>query len=232
MTSSIVAELDLLTNIINKKNAQLRDLNDLVKTLYHEKFGAVTECVPLSHYVVALNGGKSLAGIEDCENKVLKTGAVTYDYFREWDVKNLPIDYAPRVEDKVSVGDLLISRMNTQELVGACAYVWRTLPKTYLPDRLWRATLSDNANPVFVWQALIQEDAKIQIRSLSSGTSGTMKNISKPRLLSVKVPLVAKNKQDSFAVVIHSIEEKRYEIAISIKEIENLLTARMIHYFG
>ena len=44
--------------------------------------------------------------------------------------------------------------MNTQELVGAVAYVWKAPKHTYLPDRLWKAKLKDNVNPIFIWQAL------------------------------------------------------------------------------
>ena len=129
----IVAELDLLSSIVEKKNAQIKTLDDLAQSIFYEMFGDVEEKTPLSTYVTELSGGKSLAGDEENQYKVLKTGAVTFDYFRGDDVKNLPLDYIPREEDRVKKGDLLISRMNTAELVGAVAYVWDVKPNIYLP---------------------------------------------------------------------------------------------------
>lgn len=228
----IVAELDLLSGIVEKKNAQLRTLDELAQSIYYEMFSGVFERTPLSTYVTELSGGKSLAGDEENPNKVLKTGAVTYDYFRGSDVKNLPLDYQPREEDRVKKGDLLISRMNTAELVGAAAYVWDVAPNIYLPDRLWRASLTDAANPIFLWKALIQYEAKQQIRSLASGTSGTMKNISKPKLLSVEVPLVSRMLQDSFAEKLKVLEKQKCAIFGSMKIAQELFSSRMDYYFS
>ena len=228
----IVAELDLLSGIVEKKKAQLKTLDDLAQSIFHEMFGDVKEKTTLSTYVTELSGGKSLAGDEENQYKVLKTGAVTYDYFRGDDVKNLPLDYIPREEDRVHKGDLLISRMNTAELVGAVAYVWDVKPNVYLPDRLWRATLTEGANPIFIWKALIQFDAKQQIRSLASGTSGTMKNISKPKLLSVTIPLVCRERQDAFAQRLQAIERQRNYIEESKKAAIMLFSSRMDKYFN
>ena len=228
----IVAELDLLSGIVEKKNAQLKTLDDLAQSIFYEMFGDVEEKTPLSTYVTELSGGKSLAGDEENQYKVLKTGAVTFDYFRGDDVKNLPLDYIPREEDRVKKGDLLISRMNTAELVGAVAYVWDVKPNIYLPDRLWRVSLTEAANPIFIWKALIQFDAKQQIRSLASGTSGTMKNISKPKLLSITIPKSSREKQDSFAQRLRAIQSQRNCIEESKKVAAVLFASRMDKYFN
>ena len=228
----IVAELDLLSGIIVKKNAQLKTLDQHAQAIYYEMFSDITERTHLSSYITELSGGKSLAGDEESPNKVLKTGAVTYDCFRGDEVKNLPIDYNPREEDRVKKGDLLISRMNTAELVGAAAYVWDVKPNIYLPDRLWRAKLTESSNPIFIWKALIQCEAKQQIRALASGTSGTMKNISKPKLLSVEVPLVPLVQQDAFAKKLMILEKEREAISASNKLAEDLFASRMDKYFS
>lgn len=228
----IVDELDSLSEIVAKKKEQLKELDKLAQSVFYDMFGSISERVPLSHYVVSFYGGKSLAGDEECPNKVLKSGAVTYDYFRGDDVKNLPTDYCPREEDKVRAGNLLISRMNTAELVGACAFVWTVNDNVYLPDRLWRVNLKDNANPVYLWKAMIQPQAKEQIRGLASGTSGTMKNISKPKLMSVNIPLVCRSLQNQFAQKIETIEKQKELIKKSITETETLFNSRMDYWFN
>ena len=227
----IVSELDCLSGIIEKKRQQLKELDALAQSIFYEMFGNPLEFVPLSFYIESLSAGKSLASDEECPNKVLKTGAVTYDFFDEKQVKNLPIDYAPQQSHKVKVKDVLISRMNTAELVGACAYVWNVEDSIFLPDRLWRAEIRDNANPIYLWKAITTNKSKEQIRNNASGTSGSMKNISKSSFLKVQIPKVSLLEQQSFAQKIEAIEQQKALIKQSIAEVETLFNARMQEYF-
>ena len=113
-----------------------------------------------------------------------------------------------------------------------CGNIWDVKPNIYLPDRLWRASLTEAANPIFIWKALIQFDAKQQIRSLASGTSGTMKNISKPKLLSITIPKTSREKQDSFAQRLRAIQRQRNCIEESKKVAAVLFASRMDQYFN
>lgn len=228
----IVAELDCLSGIIEKKKQQLKEYDALTQSIFYEMFGNVNEFIPLSYYIDSLSAGKSLAGEDECPNKVLKTGAVTYDYFDGRQVKNLPLEYTPIENHKVKVKDVLISRMNTAELVGACAYVWNIDDSTYLPDRLWRAEIRDNSNPIYLWKAIITDKAKEQIRNYASGTSGSMKNISKSSFLKVQIPKVSLSEQQEFASKIEAIEKQKELIKQSIAETETLFNSRMDYYFN
>ena len=207
----IVNVLDKLTTLIDKRKQQLEKLDELVKSRFIEMFGAISEEVPLSYYIAGLNAGKSLAGEEENTNKVLKTGAATYDYFDETQVKNLPIDYEPQENHRVKAGDVIISRMNTAELVGAAAYVWNVPEHIYLPDRLWKADVKEMANPIFVWQVLIQSTTKESIRRIASGTSGSMKNISKPGLLGIRVVKAPIKLQNQFAAFVSQTDKSKFD---------------------
>ena len=197
-----------------------------------ELFGAITETVPLSYYIEALNAGKSLAGEEECPNKVLKTGATTYDYFDATQVKNLPDDYEPLEDHRIKTGDVIISRMNTAELVGAAAYVWEAPERTYLPDRLWKAEIKETACPIFIWQVLIQSSTKERIRQIASGTSGSMKNISKPGLLGIRVKKVDLAAQEQFAAFVAQTDKSKLAVQQGLKELEILKKSLMQQYFG
>ena len=192
----IAATLDKVSEGIELCRKMLGELDEVVKGRFVEMFNSITETVPLSYYIASLSAGKSLAGEEECPNKVLKTGAASYDYFDPTQVKNLPMDYEPQEDHRVKTGDVIISRMNTAELVGAAAYVWNAPQRTYLPDRLWRAEIRETACPMFVWQVLIQSSTKESIRRIASGTSGSMKNISKPGLLGIRVKKVPRELQN------------------------------------
>ena len=228
----IAAVLDKVSELITLRKEQLAKLDQLVKSRFIELFGDIREVVPVSYYIKALTAGKSLAGEEECANKVLKTGAATYDEFDATQVKNLPVDYTPVPEHLLKDGDIIISRMNTAELVGATAYVWKAPLNTYLPDRLWRAKLQPNANAIFVWQMLIQPSTKEQIRREASGTSGSMKNISKPGLLGLHVKKVPIELQDQFAAFVEQTDKSKLAIQQSLDKLELLKKSLMQEFFG
>lgn len=228
----IALELDKINEIIADCRKLHCNLDSLAQSLFFDYFSGIHEYVPLSHYVNALVGGKSLASKEVCENRVLKSGAVTYDYFDKHSTKYLPNDYTPNSDHMVKIGDLIISRMNTAELVGACAYVFDVDDNVYLPDRLWRIEHKSNSNPIFLWKSLIDESAKEQIRAKASGTSGSMKNISKPLLLSVKIKNVPLSLQKSFAERIEAIERQKATVEETIKKMQTLLDSRMDYWFN
>lgn len=227
-----ILKLDKVADLISLRKQQLAKLDEAVKSQFIELFGSISETVPLSYYIASLSAGKSLAGEEECPNKVLKTGAVSYDYFDPEQVKNLPVDYKPQEDHRVKDGDVIISRMNTAELVGAAAYVWNAPEHTYLPDRLWKAAIKDTACPIFVWQALIQNSTKESIRRIASGTSGSMKNISKSELLGIRVRKVPLTQQEQFAVLVRQSDKSKFAIRQSLDKLELLKKSLMQQYFG
>ncbi len=229
---AICKKLDLVDGIIRMHQKQVQKLDDLVKARFVELFGTISEVVPLSYYITGLNAGKSLACEEENPNKVLKTGAVSYDYFDATQIKNLPIDYEPQESHHVKTGDVIISRMNTAELVGATAYVWSVPEHIYLPDRLWRADVKETANPIFVWQVLIQSRTKESIRRIASGTSGSMKNISKSGLLEINVVKAPINLQDQFAIFVEQTDKSKVAVQKALDETQLLFDSLMQKYFG
>ncbi|WP_061633565.1 restriction endonuclease subunit S, partial [Streptococcus pneumoniae] len=141
--------------------------------------------------------------------------AVSYDYFNSSEVKNLPIDYIPLDEHKVEIGDVIISRMNTSELVGAAGYVWAiNSDNIYLPDRLWKL--------------ITNEKTKLKIKRISSGTSGSMKNISKSQLLQIRVPFPPLALQNEFADFVALVDKSQFACEIAIKVWRNSLKFSII----
>ncbi len=228
----IVEKLDKLNGIINSRKAELNKLDELIKARFVEMFSDIEDTCDVGYYIKSLTAGKSLAGEAECENKVLKTGAASFDYFDSTQIKNLPLDYEPQAEHLVCPGDIIISRMNTAELTGAAAYVWAVQDKVYLPDRLWKANLKENCNPIFVWQMLIQPSTKEQIRRECSGTSGSMKNISKSGMLAIKVKRVPFDLQNQFAEFVKQVDKSKSVIQKSLEETQLLFDSLMQEYFG
>jgi len=141
---------------------------------------------------------------------VLKLGAVSFGAFNENENKALPQGLKPRKSLEIKCGDLLISRANITRLVGACALVNETRPNLILCDKIFRVIPEDNAQ---VESQFISEVMKIpfvrnQIENAATGTSPTMKNITKPSLLALKFPLPPLKIQKSLLKHIRSERER------------------------
>jgi restriction endonuclease, S subunit len=205
----IIGILGKCESLINAREKELKKLDKLIRARFVELFEEVKETCNVDYYIKELIAGKSLAGEVECKNKVLKTGAASFDHFDGSQVKNLPINYEPKEEHLVHKGDIIISRMNTAELTGAAAYVWKVSDNVYIPDRLWKALIRDGVNPIFLWNMLIQPSTKEQIQKVCSGTSGSMKNISKSGMLGIRVKKVDTHLQNDFATFVKQVNKSK-----------------------
>lgn len=122
---------------------------------------------------------------------VLKLGAVSFGTFDPTENKAMPEGLKPMPSLEIKVGDWLISRANITRLVGACALVDKTPPHLLLCDKIFRAVWrSDSpALPAYLDAVLKLPHLRRQIEAALTGTSPTMKNISKPALLALRLPL-------------------------------------------
>jgi len=105
-------------------------------------------------------------------------------------------------------GSILVSRMNTVNLVGASAYVGQDWPHLVLPDRIWQLRVDgDRAEPRWLHQLLTAPDTRARISDLATGTSGSMKNISQDKFLSLEVPLPPLPEQRKIAAILSSVDD-------------------------
>ena len=141
---------------------------------------------------------------EDDEWGVLKLGAVSFGVFNPRENKALPKHLEPQSRLEVTSGQLLISRANITRLVGATVVIEETRPKLMLCDKIFRAVPFRHApvDMMFLAQVLRISDVRRQIEANVTGTSPTMKNISKPALMALAFPLPPKNEQAAMATAL------------------------------
>ena len=165
---------------------------------------------------------------------VLKVSAVTLGVFQPLQNKELPDDESPNPAHEVKRGDLVISRANTPELVGACAIVRDTQPKLLLPDKLWRVILPEAAetNVEFLNALFKTPQMRREIGQRATGTSGSMKNISQESFQDIVFRLPSKKLQDDFSRAIQLLMEISDESAASRDKLESLFLSLAARAFS
>ncbi len=196
----IAAILDKADAIRRKREEGIRLTEELLRSTFLEMFGDPATnpmgwgLLPISELVSEMEGGKSLladaAETESGRYRVLKVSAVTCADYRPHESKPVPSGYVPPASHVVKQGDLLFSRANTTELVGATVYVFDTPPNHLLPDKLWRFVWRDPhaVEPQYIRALFMTTAMKRELGKRATGTSGSMKNISKAKLLMIRIP--------------------------------------------
>lgn len=210
--------LDRAEELLTKRRAALDLLDKLTQAIFLDMFGDPVSNerkwprMSVSDFVAGFESGKSLVADDEEESsspyRVLKVSAVTSLEYRPNESKAMPPGYVPQPSHIVRDGDLLFSRANTSELIGATAYVFTTPPNLLLPDKLWRFVWHDKprAEPHFVRLLFQHPKFRFELGKRATGTSGSMKNISQEKVLSIVVGLPPLPLQKTFAARIAAID--------------------------
>lgn len=135
---------------------------------------------------------------------LVKISAVTWSRFDEQQSKTLPVDSKPHERFRIKTGDLLISRANTIELVGACVVVGAINRELYLSDKVLRLVAGD---PLRHWinYALKTPAARKSIEEASSGNQLSMRNISQERLRALPIDLAPAAEQQRIVAKLNTL---------------------------
>ncbi|RQD98439.1 restriction endonuclease subunit S (plasmid) [Lactococcus lactis] len=138
----------------------------------------------LGEMLVNLEAGVSVNSSDyDTGYFILKTSAIKMGNIDLLEVKSIVSEEVARAKTPLIKNSIIISRMNTPELVGASGLVRESIDNIFLPDRLWQGQVAGNFSPEWLIQSInIAANIK-KIRDLATGTSGSMKNISKKSML-------------------------------------------------
>lgn len=165
---------------------------------------------PLGELLASVEGGVSVNSedrvVRDGEIGVLKTSAVTYGTFAPHEHKAVVPAERARAKRAVRGGTIVFSRMNTPGLVAASAYVEKDHPHLFLPDRLWELVVQPGVDARWLSQVLASAPVRAELSARASGTSGSMKNISKEKLLSLPIAVPSLDEQRRIAAVLSAID--------------------------
>ncbi|MFC7485420.1 restriction endonuclease subunit S [Knoellia sp. CPCC 206453] len=189
--------------------------------------------VPLREILVSIENGRSPV----CEPRprigdeygVLKLGAVTYGEYRPSENKAF-LGNVLATDRLVDPGDVLMTRKNTPELVGAVALVHETPERLLLPDLVFRLNFDPKVvTGTYLQRALMAPRTRSAVRRLASGSAASMSNISKARLLNLQISVPPLAKQREFEETVSKVEAQlsaARHSAAGIEELVNALRAR------
>jgi type I restriction enzyme S subunit len=120
---------------------------------------------------------------------VLKVSAVSWGAFDSSANKELPEHLEPRSEYEVREGDFLLSRANTQDLVARSVLVEEAPSKLMISDKIIRLELSQHVSRGFVNLSNNADHTRAYYAANASGTSSSMKNVSREVVLASPIAL-------------------------------------------
>ncbi|MGA4474568.1 hypothetical protein ACPA2M_16510 [Ectopseudomonas chengduensis] len=159
-----------------------------------EWLGAVPkhwDVIPLKHVIRKIESGTSVNSTDvpagEGELGVLKTSCVYSGTFEAGENKAVVPEEYDRVACPVTAGTLVVSRMNTPDLVGAAGLVQKSNDALFLPDRLWQVAFTD-AEPAYVHYWTLTGGYRAQVQMACAGTSSSMQNLAQDQFRSFVFP--------------------------------------------
>jgi type I restriction enzyme S subunit len=229
-----LAELLWAANDLKEKYKKaITATDEMLKAKFREMFGDTagnSKNWPMPKFGDSLNGienGKSFVcqtvSREGDYPAVLKLSSVTYGVYQSNENKAVldESQYNPKME--VRTGDLLMTRKNTLELVGACAYVHETTPRLMLPDIVFRLDVKDCYDKQFLWALLSHPDQRHRIQRIAGGTNTSMVNISKERLCNLPMVVPPLALQREFVAIAEKAEAAKTALKKSIADIDQVM---------
>ena len=234
----IVAELDCLSGIIEKKKQQLKELDALAQSIFYEMFGDPVEnekgweVKSIGDVSVSINYGTSSPSNYEGKYKYLRMNNLTYDGYL--DLSNTKsIDLLEEDLEKYIVrrGDILFNRTNSKELVGKTA-LFNLDEEMVIAGYIIRVRVDANVTlPIYVVRYLNTPFMKSYFSGMCKGAVNQA-NINSKELKAIPLPLPPLSLQHSFASKVEAIEKQKELIKQSIAETELLFNSRMQYYFG
>lgn len=228
----IVAELDLLSSIVKKKNAQLKILDDLAQSIFHEMFGdpianergwdykrldevaeivgGATPKTQIEEYWVGDNYWVTPAELHKEHYKGATERTISDEAVRKTNVTLLP------------VGTVLLS---SRAPIGKVAIT--TVPM-YCNQGFKNLICSEKLNNEYAFQVLYSKTEYLN----SLGTGATFKEISKKTTEAIKIAVPPIELQKQFAEMAKKIQAEKEMIKTSLESAEQLFASRLDNYFN
>lgn len=236
----IVDLLSRAEGIVRLRREAQAKAQAIIPTLFLDMFGdpaGNSKGLPVRRvkdFVTRFEGGKNLQAASEgsTDFRILKVSAVTRGKYIESESKPTPERYEPPKNHIVRLGDMLFSRANTVELVGATAVVEATDGHTLLPDKLWRFVWAEPVEQRYMHALFQNRHVRSELGKMSSGTSASMRNISQGKLYELALPVAPLAQQIVFARHADSVQSVLAQQAVALQRAEAAFNALLARLFS
>lgn len=188
------------------------------------------ERIALKYCILHVGSGTSVNAEDRPANAdemgVLKTSCVSSGCFAAVENKTILDSEYDRASCPVKADTVIVSRMNTPDLVGACGYVEKDYPNLYLPDRLWQVEFKDDCVAKYMWYFLTSKYVRNYYASVCTGTSGSMQNISQDQFGAIIFFKPSKAEQQSITEYL----DRECETLVSLIDANEKLLQKLREY--
>ena len=234
----IVAELDCLSGIIERKREQLRELDALAQSIFYQMFGdPITnekgwEIDRLGN-MCDISSSKRIYAHEYCEDGIpFYRGKEITEKSKGNDISvelYIAEDRYNELKHKYGVpqiGDILITAVGT---IGNIWVVDNDTPFYFKDGNVLWLQIKDNINPIYFKTLLYNLIDKYK-ESMANGCAySALTIVNLKEMQTNKIPFAL---QQEFANRIEKIEQQKELIKKSIAEVEDLFNSRMSYYFN
>ena len=240
----IAALLDKADHLRRNRRYALQLTDTFLQSIFLEMFGDPVinpkgwSVFELAEIVKSFEGGINFNPVSENGPKskwrVLKISSVTSGEFKPYESKAIAPDTTFNPSLIVRKDDLIISRANTTELVGAVCMVRQVPPDVLLPDKLWRIKISEAAriDPNYLLRFLQLPSTRKIIGELATGTSGSMQNISKDKAGTIPILTPPIELQKKFAAIVQATERLRAQQREAERQAEHLFLTLLHRAFS
>ena len=234
----IVAELDCLSGIIEKKKQQLKELDNLAQSIFYEMFGdPVENDKGWDIYALSKNVKvKGRVGWKGYKKEDLRdSGPLAIGGGHLTDSGGIDLSspvflsmekYLESPEIMIEVGDIILVQRGTIGKVGLIA------------NDIGMATINpcvlilrpENLNAIYLLHYFLNQSTQTHLKTLIKGVAQPM--ITQQQVNGLLLPIPPLYLQQDFASKIESVEKQKELISQSIKETETLFNSRMDYYFN
>lgn len=206
----IADKLDSILAKVNKAQERLEKVPNILKRFRQSVLAAATsgeltrewreenglsyewQSIKVSTLVSKIEAGKNIKCDErpphDNEFGIIKISAVTWGFYDEAQSKTLKDDELFIENRRVGVGDFLISRANTLELLGMPVIVKKVTKNLMLSDKVLRLVMPEQEK---AWLDIFLRSPKgrLEIQSRATGNQESMRNIGQKALFDIDLLL-------------------------------------------
>ncbi len=192
---------------------------------------------PLSTLVERLESGVSVNSEDKpCapdEFGILKTSCVNGGKFDPSQNKVIVANEVVRAALNPRADSVLISRMNTFDLVGETAYVGGDFPNLFVPDRLWQTVIRGGLETSTKWLSFVVQSPGFRagVSRAATGTSGSMKNISQGSYLAIRTHIPPPRQQRRIAEILTTVDEAMEATEALVLKLEQMKAGLMHDLF-